>query len=158
MLPYRLGLCATLLLCLQVGCYKNPYAPGTITGTVTYKNEPVPGGTVTFHIPGKGPYAGVLQTNGTYEVTDVPTGEGVKVTIDTEYLNPKRKVKDYSGGKGAKVDAAMKAYREKIQAPAKESVTGVYRQIPTKYGSTKGTPLTVTIEAGSQPHNFTLTD
>ena len=37
-----------LALALLAGCQRNPNAPASISGTVTYKGEPVPAGSVVF--------------------------------------------------------------------------------------------------------------
>lgn len=144
------ALCAGLL----TGCTANSQAPARITGTVTYKGSPVPAGNITFHTDTEGIYASPIRADGTYEVHDVPKGEFV-VTVETESVNPKKKVKDY-GGKGAK------GYQERIAAEgnsaANKAPPQTYVQIPSKYANAKTSGLTVTAEAGSQVHNFTLTD
>ena len=139
---------------LLTGCTANPQAPARITGTVTYKGSPVPAGTVVFHTENMGLYASPLKADGTYEVHDVPKGAFV-VTVETESVNPKKKAKDY-GGKGDK------GYQERIAAEgnsaANKAPPQTYVQIPSKYANAKTSGLSVTAEAGSQAHDFTLTD
>jgi hypothetical protein len=66
---------ATLALLLLAGC-GNPTA--TVTGEVTYDDQPVGNGTVTF-LPadGKGAVAGGPITDGRYKVENVPPGKKV---------------------------------------------------------------------------------
>jgi hypothetical protein len=160
MLKFRLGLSVALPLVLLAGCYKNAYAPASISGRVTYKGNPVPGGTITFHPEGgKSPYSKFLDPEGRYEITDVLTGENVKVTIETESLNPKNKKAAYPGkASGSKVDAEYKKAMDAMKGQQAGQPTGTYVPIPAKYRKAKDTPLAVAIEAGSQTHNFELTD
>jgi hypothetical protein len=159
MLKYQLGLAGTVCLALLAGCAsRNPHAPGKVSGQVTYKGNPVPGGTIQFHVEGKAPYASALGKDGTYEITDVPTGEMV-VTVETEFLNPARKgASAYGGDKGAKDYAARMKAEMQAGAPVKQATVGQYVKIPKKYGNSKTSPLTVTLEAGRQLKSFDLAD
>jgi hypothetical protein len=137
------------------GCTANPQAPGRITGNVSYKGSPVPAGSVVFHTPEQGSYPAQLSADGSYEVRDVPKGKLV-VTIETESVNPAKKPKAYGGEKGAKM------YKERLAAEgnsaAEKAPPQQYVKIPTKYGVRAKSPLSVEVVAGSQSHNFTLTD
>ena len=102
MLKIRLALFVAICLSLIAGCSGggNPQAPARISGQVTYNGTAVPAGTIVFHSEDKGSYPAPI-TDGRYEVTDVPTGD-LKVTVETESVNPAKKKPDYAGGKGAK--------------------------------------------------------
>jgi hypothetical protein len=153
MFKLRLGLCAALCFGLAAGCYKNSYAPGVISGHVRYNNQPVSGGVITFHTEGKGSYSKHLGLDGGYSITDIPTGE-VKVTVETESINPKRKppARDiYAGRGGGLNEQYKKGMGEQAGQPS-----GKYVPIPGKYAQSSSSPLTYTIEAGSQVKDFDL--
>src|SRR5437868_4614763 len=95
----RFGLFAALVLALAAGCRSSPN-PGKVSGRVTYKGAPLKGGEVLFHSAGQGSYRGSINQDGTYEITDVPVGE-MTVTVDTEFLNPDKKVQTPGGARGA---------------------------------------------------------
>src|SRR5262249_5040643 len=65
------GLPFFTLALLVVGCSSE----GTLSGKVTYKGEPVQGGSVYFHPEGKdGNFPSVIQTDGSYSVSKLPRG------------------------------------------------------------------------------------
>lgn len=151
----RLTMGFTLAASFLVGCTANPQAPARITGSVTYKGGPVPAGTVVFHTTEQGSYAAQLSADGSYEVRDVPKGKLV-VTVETESVNPNTKTKAYGGDKGSKM------YEERLRAEgraaAEKAPPQQYVKIPAKYADQEKSPLNVEVSAGSQTHNFTLTD
>jgi hypothetical protein len=103
---------------------------GTVVGKVTYRGKPLPGGTITF-VTAKGKaLSGRLDTEGAYEVKNIPVGE-VRVLVTTVPVKPTPK------------DAKQ---------PAK------YVQIPKKYADPKTTPLRVQVKQGEQTANIQLTD
>jgi hypothetical protein len=153
---FRVGLCFILLLGLTAGCFqKNPNAPGRVSGKVKYGGKAVPAGNIAFHHPDKGTYRSTLDSDGTYAITDVPTGEMV-VTVETESVNPSKKKPTYGGDKGSKM------YQERMAAEKGTAAARVapqtYLKIPAKYANTKTSPLTMTIVAGRQVKEFDLTD
>src|SRR5438132_935181 len=99
MLPVRLGLLLLLVLTLMAGCGQKSNTPAHVSGKVTYKGQPVPGGDLAFHSPDKGVAHTFLKSDGTYELAQVPTGT-LKVTIDTEFLNPNQHKGAYPGMQG----------------------------------------------------------
>jgi hypothetical protein len=158
MLKVRRGLSVALLLGVIAGCSSgNPQVPSKVSGMVTYKNAPVTAGTIVFHPESGAPYGCPLAADGTYEIVDLPSGSLV-VTIETESANPTQKVPEYGGGKGSKDYAERMKAEKALGMPVKEGTGGQYRKIPPKYANPKTSPLTVTLEAGRQVENFTLTD
>jgi hypothetical protein len=156
MSKFRLGLLVALVLGLVAGCAKNPQAPAKVSGSVTYKGNPVTAGNVTFHSQDKGSYNTSLSPDGTYKITDVPKGELV-VTVETESANPDKKTPDYGRGKGSKMYAERMA-KEKAMGSPMGQPAGKYLKIPAKYATPKDSPLKVTLEAGKQVKDFELTD
>jgi len=161
----RLGLFVAVLLGLTVGCGKTSETPAKVTGKVVYKGQPLRGGSIAFHPKEGAVYGTTLSEEGTYEIVGVPP-VAMKVTIDTESLNPNKKPPSYGGGRGAKID---QEYRAKMQemtggnagaSPlmSKEEMARRYVKIPVKYTKPDTSGLSVTLEAGSQSHDFTLGD
>jgi len=136
---------------LALGCGGgNPNAPSKVSGKVTYNSQPVTGGKIEFYPKAGGPsYPGGISPDGAYTVTDVPSGE-VKVTVSTEELNPAKK----KGG-------ALAAKMTKMMGPIPEGaqvVKGAYVKIPDKYTKPDTTPLTTTLNKGSNTFDANLTD
>lgn len=67
------------LMLIAAGCSSN--APATVTGKVTFKNEPVITGTVTI-VAGDKTAIGGISPDGTYTVMDAPTGK-VKIAVSS---------------------------------------------------------------------------
>ncbi len=156
MLPFRIALCATAFLAVLAGCSKtSPHAPARVSGRVTYNGKAVPGGNITFHSEGKGSFAGALDDNGTFEITDLPTGPMV-VTVETESLNPKTAAPSYGGDKMSKMREMM---QKKMGVNAAAAAAKVYRKIPRKYADRKTSPLNnVNVESGRNSYEFELKD
>lgn len=153
-MPCRfLGIMALLgLLC---GCGGvNPNAPATISGKVSYKGTPLPGGNMLFHSQA-GAYPAAIGANGEYVGREFPVGE-MTVTIETETLNPERKTaKPYPGKAKAKTDK-VEQFR-----PPPEGMTqapSTYVKIPAKYADKSKSDLKVTLKAGKQTQDFELVD
>jgi len=141
------------LLALACGCGStNPNAPATISGRVTYKGTPLPGGSIMFH-GSAGTYPASIGANGEYTGREFPVGE-MTVTVETETLNPDRKAaKPYPGG-GKDKSAKMFSKPPEVTAVT----TATYLKIPAKYGDKNKSDLKVTLTAGKQSKDFELTD
>jgi hypothetical protein len=142
-----------------LGCSSsgNPNAPARVSGKLTYKNQPIKGGTMLLHTAEGVPYNAQISPDGTYSATDIPTGELI-VTVDTESLNPAK-----AAPKGAQADARMKQMQQLEQrrpdgADPGQDLSANYIKLPTKYASPKTSPLKVTLSAGKQTKDFDLTD
>jgi hypothetical protein len=115
---------------------------GTITGKVTFRGKPLPGGTIAFH-PSRGkPLVGKIRPDGTYTVKDVPVGK-VRVTVETESVRPKPKVpSSIPPGSG-----------EPIPKRGKEPK---YARIPDKYAKPETSGLTCDVRGGNQTLDLAL--
>jgi hypothetical protein len=154
-------------LAVACGCSggKNPNAPASVHGKVTYNGQPVTGGTLTIHAPGIGArYSLSIGADGTYAGTDLPAGDCV-VTVDTESLNP-AKVRKQPAAYGGKNDP-MQDYSKKMaermgKQPAAETTekqpAGVYVKIPARYADAEKSPLRVELDSGDQKKDIALTD
>lgn len=154
------GSAMMLAVIVLTGCSKNPQAPGSISGSITYNGQPIKGGTMAFHTKEGTAFAAAIFDDGTYSATDIVEGELV-VTVDTESIkgstSPSSKSKDY--------DRRMKMLDQR--KPSDEVGGGAggvadqsknYIKIPRKYANAKTSPLTVTVKAGRNVHNIELTD
>ncbi|MEK6257568.1 MAG: carboxypeptidase-like regulatory domain-containing protein [Planctomycetota bacterium] len=159
-IPNRCSMIALLIgLSMFLGCGGQPAGPKTakVTGVVTYKAQPVIGATVTFTAP-KAPRTGVGVTNdkgaftiGTFGADDGAVLGDHVVTVakrpaSTEQMKPEDYMKKMSGGPG---DAAKPAI------PGSD----IKNELPTKYSTTKESPLKAKVEAGAKNEfQFDLTD
>jgi hypothetical protein len=159
-----LALGAGLLGCGDYGKGKNPNdgkqaAPGPegaaekpdpnkaiLTGTVSYKGQPLPGGTIDLHREGdKRVPSAPIHPDGTYLLTAVPPGKWA-VTIETESIKavmpPTDKLKLPKGVEFPKLPPGLPRY-----VP-----------IPEKYAKPATSDLTVELKPGKQEENFELKD
>jgi len=125
-----------------------PHALASVSGKVTYKGEPLPAGTLTFH--GQGNYLASIGADGTYSTTDLPIGKMV-VTVETESANKNKMPRGAYAAKMAKMISPM-------PESAKSLPQGKYVRIPVKYADPKTSPLQATLKNGENNINFDLTD
>lgn len=144
------------------GCSQSQ-TPSSISGKVTYKGQPVPSGTISFHRSGEdqsGVYPFPLKSDGTYEGAGMLAEEMI-VTVETESANPKRQTDTYKRP-GMKGDNPMAEYdkmmREKGFKTATPTDANLYVLIPKKYADKKSTPLRAPLKRGKNVLNFDLTD
>ncbi len=119
---------------------------GTITGTVTYKGRPLPGGTVAFHpARGQAVFSGPIRADGTYEVRGVPVGEA-RVTVDMALTKA-------GPAKGPKLKTPP---QDKV-LPGKAGAEGQrYVPIPRAYADVKTSGLRFEVRPGKQTLNIQL--
>jgi len=163
-----------LTLGVTLGCSSNKSNPAEVSGKVTYKGEPVTGGTIVFYTA-NGAYSAGLLSDGTYSLTDLPEGD-CTITINTEELNPNRKQPTYDpahvptggaaggkyktaptpspGGGGGKVKQTVSPAGE----GSPQGERGQYVKIPPQYADKDKSTLKATLKSGSQNINFDLTD
>jgi len=144
----RLLLVLPLSLVFVLGCGKTKTKHADVSGTVTYKDQPVTAGTVTFHTEG-GIFPCPIKADGTYSVSQLPPGDMV-VTIETESANKNKKTPKYGGGRPGMVSPMPE------DRPQPE--VGAYRKIPARYADKKKSGLNVTVTDGPQKHDFDLKD
>jgi hypothetical protein len=151
-------LTVVLLVSLASCAPKNKFAPGKVSGVVRYKGEALKAGNIIFHTTDdKGRYQSSLGTDGKYEMVDVPTGT-FEVTVETESLNPNKKVPVYGGGRGGKGGKGGSEQARMMGAPDPKLLAERFTAIPFKYADRKTSGLTATVSQGSQTINFDLTD
>jgi hypothetical protein len=153
------------LVIIIAGCGRSSKTPCSVYGKITYKGQPVTGGTIHFHRTleqQKGSYGFSITPEGTYSGSSMPAEEYV-VTIETESINPKRATPVYMPPMGEskdKMDANY--YKKKMQEMGKDigvtEAQGTYVKIPSKYSDEKTSPLKVKLENGKNVKDFDLTD
>lgn len=136
---------------------------GQVSGVVTYRGSPLPGGTVTFRPvdPTQNSVAYVLENDGRFNVT-LPAGE-VAVCVDNRELEPPPptvaptfEVLDQS-----KLPATA---RQEIQSNAARAsreaarASSNYKKIPDKYYAIETSGLTILVKEGEQTAPIELKD
>ncbi|HMF17250.1 MAG TPA: hypothetical protein VKE98_08595 [Gemmataceae bacterium] len=122
----------------------------SFTGKVTYKGQPVPGGSIVLH-PKEGTqtYTGSIRPDGTFTVTDAALGTMV-VTINNKWLKTEGTgVVNPPQGTDPKV-------LEKMMP--KQQGAPQYVPIPEKYADPKTSPLIWEIKARNESKEFDLMD
>lgn len=172
----RIGLFLGLAVAV-VGCSR-PGASSRVTGTVTYKGQPVKAGQLMLAYDQGGKYEAALQSDGRYQFIDVPVGT-VKVFIDNRAYDPDQRPPSYSQ-QGKKIASGMsKGYSEydrkvgggekagggkkgedgvALSKEKRDELAKVFVKLPKQYTAEKTTPLTFTVESGRQTKDFDLTD
>jgi len=169
-----------VLLGFCVGCGPKSQTPVRLSGTVTYKGNPLHGGNITFHTDNHGMLNTTINSDGTYKI-DLPTGS-MKVTVETESFNPEKFSPVYgpatAGGQKAGPgggEAAQKGKRASMEGkggggggggggssfgpPPKEELAKLYTKIPAKYKFKETSGLSVQLETtGKEVRDFDLTD
>jgi len=147
-----------LVLPLAIGCDKGPKLV-KVGGTVTYKNAPVQGATVTFIWPDKDISVGSTDENGKFTLTTggragAPVGEA-RVAIS------KVKTSFNTGNKSAE-QLRPQDMMKMAQSAGKENKSiseSATNELPKKYESPETTDLKATVpEAGVEDLQFTLVD
>lgn len=163
----RFLLLLLLLVMVVTGCSRSQ-APCSVSGKITYKGQPVTGGSIAFLLTLEnqhGGYGFTINPDGTYTGSSMPAEEYV-VIIETESINKNRPLPVYQprGNMGvvggAKIDA--NTYKKKMQEmgklPGIKEEQGTYVKVPAKYGGKKTSPLRVKLEKGKNSCDFDLTD
>jgi hypothetical protein len=132
------------LICAS-GCGGGKSAKGnTLTGKVTYRDEPLTGGSITLQSPdGKAQFKATIAPDGGYTIGGATTGEMI-VTIETESIKGKTGV-SYQAPPGR-------------TAPEMGMKLEKYVEIPRSYGDPSSSPLRVTVKKGSNKANFNLNE
>lgn len=147
--------CFALVAVVGCGGRSNPLAPASISGSVSYKGKTVTGGSVQFVTPNGTPYSSPISLDGTYAISDVPTGEMI-IVVETESVNPEHKA---ATGKDADRRNSMMGGRTGPNGQSGAASSGLeakYVKIPEKYSKAKTSPLTYTVKSGRQVYSVEL--
>jgi hypothetical protein len=158
----RFLLLLPLILVIAVGCSKSR-TPCSVYGKVSYKGQPVTGGTISFHRVSEelsGSYGFPIKADGTYEGSSMPAEEYI-VTVETESINKDRPIPTYSGG-GQNKGIQANDYREKMKKmgkmPGVTEEQGTYVKIPAKYNEKDKSGLKVKLDNGKNKKDIDLAD
>jgi hypothetical protein len=163
-----------LVFLLAYGCSGAKQGPAGVSGKITYKGQPVTGGTIYFFPEGSGSsYSNGINEDGTYLVTDVPSGD-CSVSIEALPDPGKDKGPVYGGERGEQAAKAAEEAKAKhkdksgmgagqgmgspIPGGGPSSPQGKYMKLPEKYADPKTSGLKANIKKGSNTQNFDLTD
>ncbi len=134
--PTRRAAAALAALAL-IGCGGGGPRLGAVRGTVTYKDKPVPNGTVLF-VPANGPTAtGKINPDGTYTLTTYKAGDGAVL------------------GRHMVVVAAMESMHGRLPEDRNPLPPSI---VPDKYTSIGTTDLTAEVKEGENVIDFRLQD
>ena len=126
---------ASLVLAFFGGCGSDRMRTAVVLGKVTYKDKPVPNGTVMF-VPEKGPPAtGEIQADGTYRLKTEGHGDGAIL------------------GKHAVIIAALEDMSKRLPEERTPLPAPI---IPAKYERTVTSGLTADVKAGENKIDFVL--
>jgi hypothetical protein len=114
-----------------------------VTGTVTHKGKPLPGGIVTFVHPDGRIGQAQINEDGSYHVPNAPGGK-VRVTVKT--VPPIPGFPSILAPKGMKFDSSSQAIY-----PA-----GKYVKIAAKYGDPETSGFELDVKRSNQPFNLDL--
>lgn len=152
------SICAfTLGSLVLLGCEsKSESNSARVSGKISYNGKPITAGLMEFHLSDGRKFSVNLSSDGTYQATDVPTGEMV-VTVNTEVA--KKKMSDKSSN-----EAKMRAATQQAPPPGRGSAAtsempeGEYIKIPAKYNNPKTSTKTLTLKPGRQVIDINLDD
>ncbi len=130
-----------------IGCDRT--RPGDVSGIVRYNNKKLVYGSVVL-VGGDGiPRTGGIGSDGTYSITNVPSGD-VKVAVVCERpVAPGVKKPSAEGQPERPAPSAP---------PAPQSTPAGWFPIPKKYADVTTSGLTITISAGPNSQDLSLSD
>jgi len=115
---------------------------GDVSGKVTYKNEPLPYGSVQFETSA-GSFVGDIKADGTYSVSGIPRG-AAKVNVTCQ--DPKY----------ADFMKQLSASARDKSIPKPKGNPEDFNKIPGKYNDFSTSGLTLDVKPGSQTYNIDL--
>jgi hypothetical protein len=168
----RRNVCCLVLtsvaIAAEIGCGDSSGLPRryAVSGTVTYKGEPLVKGTISFvPVDANGRAAGGTISKGQYSLTTQDADDGAlpgkyKVAVVSNETDPSAvdlKIKKPREGRQTEAEKkAMAAYfPQKVAAQAAAKAKSL---VPIKYGSPETSGLTYEVKEQSNTADFTLTD
>jgi hypothetical protein len=145
----RLWLAALgLSLSALAGCGSQERA--NVSGKVTFNNQPLTAGTVTFYAAPNLMGTGPIKSDGTYSIADAPVGD-VTVLVITPKLGPMM-------GISPKMPKGPGMPSEFMPPGAADPSAGPIKIVPApeKYGSAETSPLKFNVLKGTQTYDIDL--
>ena len=141
-----------VLLLVAAGCGSSS---GRVAGKISYKNNPLHGGTVTFYGPGQNGWArsSRIADDGSYHIEDMPKGLAL-ISVETQTVKPnplgKAIATRMTKGKDIPPEVLKSSPFGQIQEEDK------YVAIPPKFADPETSGLTYDVKGGKQQHDITL--
>ena len=162
------GLLVPALVVFALGCGKgNPNAPARVKGEVSYKGKgtngvekPLTGGTITFYPQSGPPYSASIHEDGSYELTDVPTGSMVVVVENKSAKGKRADMQEYGKKNAGRIKGGNQKF-ELSPGPGQDQSSSnedKWFPIPDKYTKKAKSPLTAEVKSGVNSLSFTLED
>jgi len=144
------------LLLMAAGCGGSS---SSVSGKITFRNNPLHGGTVTFSGPGETPWTKTAQIgdDGSYTLNGVPTGQA-RITVETDTAKPANpQAKQMASKMMPKGDKMPEGAEHSPFFQMKQQQSGdKYVAIPQKYKKPETSGLTYEVKRGKQEHNINL--
>jgi hypothetical protein len=142
----------TALLLAAAGCGSSS---GRVAGKISYKNNPLRGGTVTFQGLGENGWAKTsrIADDGSYIIDDMPKGPA-QVSVETQTVKPNR----IGQAMAARMTKGKNIPPEMLQSsPFGQAMQAdKYVAIPPKYSKAETSGLTYEVKGGKQQHDLNL--
>jgi hypothetical protein len=147
-----IGGCAMSFLLAALGCGSST---ATVSGKISFRNNPLHGGTVTFYGPGENGWTktSTISDDGSYKLDHVPTGSA-RITVETKTakVNPQAKQKMPKMPKDKPPEGLEHSPFGQMQKQSADK----FVEIPEKYKDPNQSGLTYEIKNGKQEHNINL--
>jgi hypothetical protein len=121
---------------------------GTVSGKVSYKDQPLKGGNVSIISKSGGVMSSPIEEDGSYKISKVPPGPAT-ITVETKSLRPVSQ--KALPGPYAKAPKDALPPNLTSQGDAKR-----YVPIPEQYADPEKSGLSLDVKSGSQTHNIDL--
>jgi hypothetical protein len=146
-----MSLVFVLLMCCGMGCSSKRNKGGSVSGTVTYKGQPVSRAVLLFRPIGEGDVVDITTSqDGTFDVANIPPGE-YKICVESSRI-PKDAMKEPTNKPmaGKDMDPAKAEEMKKKFQQLSGGGTPATTSLPKKYKDAKTTDLQCTIAEGKQ--------
>ncbi len=147
---------------LAAGCGSSQ---GTVSGKVSFRGQPLRGGTVSIIPQAGGAMTGEIKEDGSYTIAKVPTGPA-KVAVETASIRP-------SAGRAGQARGPAGYYAKMPKEPPSDAPSGAdptqflpgaqksgdakrYVPIPEQFGDAEKSGLSLTVTGGKQPFDIDL--
>lgn len=145
---FWVGLLLLSCVLLPTGCGSSQ---GTVSGKVSYKGQPLKGGTVGLFPATGGGQTAQIQEDGSYTFTKVSTGPA-KLSVETKSIKPMTQ----QAMQGPYAKMPKDAIPPGGKSPFSQGDATKYVPIPEQYGNPETSELTYTVVGGKQEHPIDL--
>lgn len=123
----------------------------SVTGKITFQNQPVPEGTITFYPESGGrPSSGQIQSDGTYKLSSIEPGDGAMIGTHKVTIEARRVLNAPAGPSSFQEELAQERGR-RSNTPLR-----IEWLVPQEYSAPSTTELTAKVENESNVIDFNL--